>query len=131
MEPFGDIDKFLNEFGMGAKDGFMPAVDIFEKNNSLIAELPIPNVDPDKVDVSIENDILTIKGKTEKKTEIEEKNYYRKEVKAGSFYRSVALPCSVIGNKAEAEYKNGILTITVPKAKDEKSQKIKIKSNKK
>lgn len=131
MEPFSDMDKFLDEFGMDSKSNFMPAIDIYEKGNNLIAEMPVSGIDPDKVDVEITNNVLTVKGQTEKKSEVEEKNYFRKEVKTGSFYRSVALPTAVNGDQASAEYANGILKITVPKVKEEKSKKIVVKTKRK
>ena len=126
-EPFGEMDKFLEEFGMGAKNAFMPAVDIYEKGNDLVAEIPITGIEPDKVDVSIENGILTVKGQTEKKSEVDEKNYFRKEIRSGSFYRSVTLPTAVLENKVEAKYTDGILKIIMPKAKSEKATRIKVK----
>jgi len=85
----------------------------------------------DVVDISIDNNVLTIKGESEKKSEVEDKNYYRKEIRRGSFYRSVPLPSQVIGDKASAEAINGILKIVVPKALGTKPKTIKIKTGKK
>lgn len=93
-----------------------PWIDVYEKENKIIAETPIAGIDPDKVTISIENDILTIKGQTGKKSEVEDKNYYRQEIRYGSFYRSVSLPSHVIADKAEASYQDGVLRISMPKA---------------
>ena len=93
-----------------------PSIDVYEKKGKIIAETPIAGVEPEKIDISIEDDILTIKGKTEKKSEVEDKNYYRKEVRYGSFYRSVTLPARVLGDKAQATYADGVLRIEIPKA---------------
>ncbi len=107
---------------------FTPAIDVYQDKNYVMVESPLAGIDPDKVDISIENDVLEIKGQTEKKTEVEDKNYYRKEVRAGSFYRAVQLPTRVVGDKAEAVYENGVLTVKIPKAPEAKPRSIKIKA---
>lgn len=109
--------------------GFMPAVDIYQTDSSVVAELPLPGIDPDKVNVSIENDVLTVEGTIEKKTEVDEKNYYRREVSKGTFHRSVGLPSSVDSSKAAADYKDGVLIITVPKAERVMPKKIEVKKS--
>ena len=124
LEPFEDMDKMFSEFT--GKEAFMPAMDISQTENSVVVETQIKDFDPDKVDITIENDILTVKGKTEEKKEVDEKNYFRKEIKTGSFYRSVALPVSVVGEKAKAEFIDGVLRITIPKAPGAKEKKVKV-----
>jgi len=128
LEPFEEMDKMLSDFPN--QMGFMPAVDIYEDKNNVIVETQLAGVDPEKVDISIENDVLTIKGEGEKKSEIEEKNYYKKEIRRGSFYRSVPLPAHVIGEKAVAEADGGVLKIMIPKAPETKPKTIKIKTKK-
>lgn len=112
----------------GFSQNFTLALDVYDKGESVVVEAPLAGVDPEKVDISIENDVLTIEGKVEKTNEIDEKNYYRKEVRSGSFHRSVALPTSVAGDQAEAEYKDGVLKVTVPKAERAKPRTIKVKN---
>jgi HSP20 family protein len=111
--------------------GIIPPVDIYEKGSSLIIETPLAGVDPDKVEVSVEGDMLTIKGSMERKTEIDEKNYYRKEVRSGSVFRKIPLPVPVIGDKAEATLEQGVLKIDIPKevGEEKKSIKINVKKN--
>jgi HSP20 family protein len=82
------------------------------------------------VDISIENNVLCLKGESEKKSEIDEKNYYRKEIRRGSFYRSVSLPTKVDGDNAKAVNDGGILKISIPKAPEVKPKTIKIESKK-
>lgn len=133
LEPFEEMDKMLNEFTPSAfpsQMGFMPAVDMYEDKDNVIVETQLAGVDPEKVNIAIENDILTIKGESEKKSEIEEKNYYKKEIRRGSFYRSVSLPAHVIGEKAVAEADGGVLKIMIPKAPETKPKTIKIKTKK-
>lgn len=128
-DPFEEFEKMLTEWpGYSGRQSFVPAVDLYQDNDNVYAEMPLPGVNINEVDISITNDILTVEGSKEQKTEVDDKNYYRKEVKVGSFHRSVALPASVNGDKAEAEYKNGILKVTVPKEIKVKPKKITIKS---
>ena len=79
------------------------------------------------VDISVKDNVLTVKGKMEKKIEVEEKNYYRKEIRAGSFYRSLPLPAPVIGEKAKAESSEGMLHVSIPKAPGAKKKVVKVK----
>jgi len=111
--------------------GFTPAVDVYEKDGSVIVETPLAGVDPKDVEVSVENGALVIKGETSKKSEVDEKNFYRKEVRSGSFYRSIPLPAPVKEDAAEATSENGILKIVMPKAKEApKKNVIKVKVKK-
>jgi HSP20 family protein len=112
--PFLPWEEF--ERGLIEK-GFTPAMDVYKEGNNLVAKTPIVGFDPKKVDISVKNGMLTIKGSTEKKSEVEEKNYYRKEIKSGSFYRSILLPAEVEAEKLKAEYQDGILKITMPMKK--------------
>ncbi|MFC1612863.1 Hsp20/alpha crystallin family protein, partial [Patescibacteria group bacterium] len=121
-----DMDKFFTDFMPAVSKGFAPAVDIYQDKDNVIVEVPLAGIDPNKVDVSIDNDVLTIKGDMEKKTEIDEKDYYRKEVKRGSFYRAVPLPTHVIGENTKANYHDGILKVQIPKASESKPKSIKV-----
>jgi len=105
-----------------------PACDVYQDEKNVIVETSVPGVDRNDIDISIEDDILTIKGKTEKKEEIKKENYFRKEIRKGSFSRVVNLPVAVIADDAHAKFDNGILKITVPKAEPTKETK-KIKVN--
>lgn len=129
---FDDMDKMISEFMPATRNnnGFMPAVDMYEDKDNVIIETQLAGIDPEKIDISIENDVLCIKGEGEKKTEVEEKNYYRKEIRRGSFYRSIPLPTRVLGDKASAIAEEGILKISVPKAPEAKPKSIKIKTKK-
>lgn len=114
----------------GERFGYTPAVDMYEDKDNIIVETQLGGIDPEKVDISIENNVLTIKGESEKKSEVEEKNYYRKEIRRGSFYRSIPLPTKVDGDQAVAVSEGGILKITVPKAAELKPKTIKIQTKK-
>jgi HSP20 family protein len=92
-----------------------PAVDIYQDKNNLYVEVPLAGIQPKDVEISIEDNILTIQGKTEERKEVKEKDYLRKEIRRGSFRRVIKLPVEVKGNKANAESSEGILKIVIPK----------------
>lgn len=128
---FRDFDDMFEDFA-GPMSGpmgqnFSPAVDVYEEGENVIVEAPLAGIDAEDLDISIENDVLSIQGSSEQKSEVDDKNYYRKEVRYGSFHRAVALPCAVDGDNAEAEYKDGVLKVTVPKAPQVTKKSIKIK----
>jgi len=125
LDPFSEFDKFFEEWN-GTQQGFVPALDVYQDKEHVVVETQLPGVNPENVTISIENDVLTIEGKAEKKSEVDEKNYYRKEIRSGSFHRAVALPTSVAGEKASAEYTGGVLKITIPKEERAKPKQIKI-----
>lgn len=131
---FDDMDNVFGEMLPAIRSqqsGFTPALDMYEDQKNIVVETQLAGIDPEKVNISIENDILCIRGESEKKSEVEEKNYYRKEIRRGSFYRSIPLPTRVIGDKATAITEEGILKIIIPKADEVKAKTIKIQTNKK
>ena len=131
---FDDMEKAMDSMlpaVRGNQFGYTPAVDMYEDQDNIVVETQLGGIDPAKVDVAIENNVLTIKGESEKKSEVEDKSYYRKEIRRGAFYRSIPLPTKVDGDKAKAVNEDGILKITVPKVAGIKSKTIKIENKKK
>ncbi|MFA5248561.1 MAG: Hsp20/alpha crystallin family protein [Patescibacteria group bacterium] len=130
FEGFDDADKMFSEFvPMIRRDGsagFVPAVDVYEDKGNLIVETQLAGIDSEKVSIAIENDVLTIKGESEKKSEVEDKDYYRKEIRRGSFFRTIQLPAHVDGDKASAISESGILKISIPKREESQPKTIKI-----
>jgi HSP20 family protein len=104
-----------------------PSVDIIEHDDAFIVEAELPGMSKDDVKTSIEGNILTIKGEKKQEQAKEGKNYHRTERVYGSFMRSFTLPTSVRTDKIEASYKNGILTVRIPKAEEAKSKSIEVK----
>lgn len=128
LDVFDEVDDFFGNFPRRAiSKSFAPAVNISQTDADVIVEVPLPGIDPDKVDITIENDVLTIQGKEEKQSEVEEKNYTRREWVSQSFFRSVALPVSVQSDDADAQYNNGVLKIVVPKKPEAKAKKVTVK----
>ena len=106
-----------------------PVVDIYQDKDNLYVDVSLSGIKPEDVEISIEDNILTIQGKAEEKKEIKEKDYLRKEIRKGSFRRVIKLPVDVKDNKASAESKNGMLKITIPKVSKtiSKTKKVPIK----
>jgi HSP20 family protein len=128
---YDDMEKMVGEMlpaVRGEQFGFTPAVDMYEDKDNIIVETQLGGIDSEKVNISIENNVLSIKGESEKKSEIEDKNYYRKEIRRGSFYRSIPLPTKVDGDSAKAINEDGVLKITIPKAPELKPKIIKIEN---
>lgn len=128
---FDEMDKALSDMlpaVRGNQFGFTPAVDVYEDEDNIIVETQLAGINSEDVSISIENNTLCIKGESEKKREVDEKNYYRKEIRRGSFYRSVALPTKVDGDNAKAVAEGGVLKITIPKADEVKPKTIKIEN---
>ncbi len=127
-EPFGEFDNFFNNFpqvGISGMGNDM-AVDLYEDGNNIIAEMSLPGVDADDVNVAVDGDYLRISGSREEKEEKKEKQFYSKEIRRGSFERVVNLPEAVNESEVEAEYENGVLKIKMPKLGEKKKEKIKI-----
>jgi HSP20 family protein len=103
-----------------------PKVDIAETNENVVFTAELPGVSQDNVDITVVNDILTLKGEKKDEKEIKKENYHRIERSYGSFQRSVSIPAGVQADKAKAIYKDGVLTITIPKAEETKPKSIKI-----
>lgn len=121
--PAQELSRFFGDEFFGQGD-FFPALDVYQDKDNVVAELVIPAIDPKQVDITIENDVLTVSGSTESRQEVKREDYYRKEVRTGSFSRSVVLPMAVKGNDAQAKYDKGVLTITMPKEESVKPKKI-------
>ncbi|MBU2542810.1 Hsp20/alpha crystallin family protein [Patescibacteria group bacterium] len=111
--------------------GFVPALDVYETKTDVMVETSLAGINPKDVEVSVEKGILTIQGESKKEHEVEEKNYYRKEVRSGSFHRKVDLPKPVKEDEVTAEFEDGILKITCPKAEPGKTKKVEVRVVKK
>jgi len=131
-EPFKEIDRFFDDrffqpFGLFSKLGLDLAVDVYEEKGTIVAKMSLPGVKPEEVDISLEDDMLTVSGRREEEKEVDKKDYYSKEIRRGSFSRTVSLPKSVDAGKAEAKYENGELTVTMPIVAGAKDKAVHIK----
>jgi len=103
-----------------------PAVDIFETENELVVKADLPDVNPQDLDIRVENNVLTIRGERKFEKEVNEDNYLRIERSYGSFSRSFSLASSVNADAINADYQNGVLTLSIPKREEAKPKQIKV-----
>lgn len=104
----------------------VPRIDLYEKDNKVIVKAELPGVEPEKVDLSVDGNLLTIRGEKKQENEVKEKDYYRLERSYGSFERAVELPAAVNADETKATYRKGVLEIELPKVEEEKKKKIRI-----
>jgi len=105
--------------------GTLP-LDVYEVEGKLVLKAAVPGIDPSDLDIQIENNVLTIKGETRHEEESKEAKIYRREVSYGSFSRSVRLPEGLNLDAVEADFKNGLVTISLPRIPEEKPKSVKI-----
>jgi HSP20 family protein len=111
------------DYALGA---WAPAVDIYEEEANIVLKAELPGVDPKDVDVRVENNVLTLRGERKVDSEVKKENYHRVERAYGSFGRSFTLPTVVDTEKIKAEYKDGVLRVTLPKREEAKPKQISI-----
>ncbi len=130
-----DVEKMFSEFMPSSMKRFWgmnpgigePAVDVIEKDDSIVVKASIPGVNKEDVKLEVHENVLIIKGEHKEEKEEKKEDYYRKEIQSGSFYRSVELPSDVESESAEAVLKDGILEVALKKVKPAKPIKIEIK----
>lgn len=134
-DPFRDFNRLPNRFGdffgkgwelPASTTAWNPSVDIFENDNEVVVKAELPGMDAKDIEVRLENNVLMLKGERHFEKEAKEENYHRIEREYGTFSRSFALPTAVNGDKVTAEYKDGVLKITLPKKEEIKPKPIKI-----
>jgi len=103
-----------------------PAVDIYETEHELVVKADLPDVDPKDLDIRVENNILTIRGDRKFEKKVNEDNYLRVERAYGAFSRSFSLANSVNAEAIQADYQNGVLTLSIPKREEAKPKQIKV-----
>jgi HSP20 family protein len=125
------VNRLLNQaFGNSSDEAsittWAPAVDIYETEHELVVKADLPDVRPEDLDIRVENNILTIRGDRKFEKKVDEKNYLRVERTYGSFSRSFSLVNTVNSEAIKADYKNGVLTLTIPKREEAKPKQIKV-----
>jgi HSP20 family protein len=104
------------------------SVDMYETDDSVVVKTAIPGVSAEDIEVSVTGDTLTIKAETKEEQEVKRENYLRRERRFGSYCRSVTLPGGLEASKAEADYTDGVLSLTFPKAEEVKPKTIEVKA---
>jgi HSP20 family protein len=128
MNSFGQLGRFFDRFPESptTTGAWSPNVDIFENENELVVTAELPGIDPKDVELNVENNVLTISGDRKLEFEDKKENYHRVERAYGSFSRSFSLPRLIDDSKIEAGYKDGVLTVHIPKHEKAKPRQIKI-----
>jgi len=123
-------DSFVTPFRLtGATDnGLTAPIDIYHTDNDLVVKVALPGVKPEDVDITITGDTLSIKGETKAEEDIKREDYIFKEHRYGAFSRSLTLPHGLNTDKSEANFENGVLTLTIPKSAKVKPKSIKVKA---
>jgi HSP20 family protein len=123
-------DAFTRPWGLadGRRGLSMPAVDMFQTEDDVVVKLAVPGMKPEDVQISVTGDTLSIKGEVKEETDTKEKAYHMREQRWGAFERTLTLPTAVRSEKAQAEFENGILTVTLPKAEEVKPKTITVKA---
>lgn len=122
--PFVRVPALFRTLDDGASSNL--SLDVIETPASYVVKAAVPGMTPAEVDISVEEDILTIKGEHEEKQEVAEGSYLRQELRRGSFERSLRLPPTVDAENADASFENGVLTLTLPKKPEAQARTIKI-----
>lgn len=114
---------------LSVRDGWSgPAVDMYQTDDEVVVKASIPGFKADDVQINVTGDILTLRGEIKREEEKKDKAWHIREQRWGSFERSVAMPTAVVADKAKAEFENGILTVTLPKAEEVKPKTITVKA---
>lgn len=107
-----------------------PAVDMYQTEKEVVLKASLPGMKAEDVEISVTGDMLTLKGEYREEQEVKEENYFRKEMRFGSFVRSIEIPVPVKVDKAEAVFEDGVLTLTLPKTEAVQPKAIRVKSPK-
>ena len=124
----GNMARTFDEEGI-ARGAWSPSVDIYENKDQIVLEAELPGMKREDFDVSVENNVITLRGERHFEKKEESDNYHRVERAYGSFTRSFTLPNTVTAEGAAADYANGVLRVSLPKREETKARRIEIKAN--
>jgi HSP20 family protein len=136
-DPFREMARMQNEINRLFDDrairqedltaGFWPPVDVYQDHEQIVLTCELPGMDAKEVDLQVENGVLTIRGERKLEREDKKDNYVRVERWYGTFNRAFTLPTTVDADKVKAEFKNGVLRVTLPRKEETKPKQIKVK----
>ncbi len=118
--------SFYTRADESSLSAWTPSVDIYEDGDQLVIKADLPDVNEKDIDIRLENHTLSIRGERKFEKKVSEENYLRVERAYGIFSRSFALPSTVNAEQVNAEYRNGVLTVTLPKREESKPRQIKV-----
>jgi len=123
----GNMARAFDDEGI-ARGAWSPTVDIYENKDHIVLEAELPGMKREDFDLSVENNVITLRGERHFEKKDESDNYHRVERAYGSFTRSFTLPNTVTAEGATADYSNGVLRVTLPKREETKARRIEIKA---
>ena len=139
-DPFNDLrqiqdtmDRVWRQIGTGGRAGapeieaWAVPLDVIRRGDDTVVRASMPGVSPEEIDVSLEDNVLTIKGRTAEEYSEEQDSYLMRERRTGSFHRALRLPESVDPDRVEPRYDHGVLTITIPRAEAKKARQLQVK----
>ena len=121
-------DAFTRPLNIRDNGFSSPAIDMYQTDDEVVVKAALPGFNADDVQINVTGEVLTIRGEMKHEDEKKDKAWHIREHRWGSFERSVALPTDVVADKAQADFANGILTITLPKAEEVKPKTITVKA---
>ena len=119
-------ESFVQPTAAQGGKNFVPALDLCETAEGYLVEAALPGVKPEDVEVTVENNVLTIKGETRQEVDEKKRNFHRVERRFGSFQRTIGLPTTVKADAIKADLTNGVLRLEIPKAEEAKPRKISV-----
>ncbi|MDH7481827.1 MAG: Hsp20/alpha crystallin family protein [Armatimonadota bacterium] len=138
-EPFSELrrmreemDRLFEEFWrtpllvMPREEVISPAIDMFERDNNIVIKAELPGLKREDVEVTATEDSISLKGEFKREEEVKEEGYYRRERRAGRFYRSIPMPVAIKPEEVKAMFKNGVLEVVAPKAEEAKEKEKKV-----
>jgi len=132
-DPFAELselrsrfDRMFDEWLDGRERAWTPAIDVVRENGHLVVRADLPGIKPEEVKIEVEDDILTISGEHEERSDEKEEGYVRRERRYGSFSRSMALPGGVDAKKIKASTRDGVVEVTIPLPEEAKKETITI-----
>jgi len=130
-----EMEEMLNRFserwngeGALAERVFVPSLDLSETEGEVQLTVDVPGMKPEEIDIEVTGQTVRIRGEHKEEKEEKGRTFHRIERRSGSVFRSVELPCAVKEDKVAAEYKDGVLKVTLPKSEEAKSHKVKVKA---
>ena len=121
-------DAFMRPSSLIPSHWQAPAVDMYQTNDEIIVKAALPGIKADEVQISVTGEALTLKGEVKQEDETQEKTYHIREQRWGAFERTIMLPTDVVADKAKADFEDGILTISLPKAEEVRPKTITVKA---
>ena len=130
-DPFEQLQQELDRMlgaAFGEPSGLYPPVNVFDRDDAFVVKAEVPGVTPESVEINVEEDTVTLRGERAFTEPSKDAAYHRRERGEGKFRRVVRLPGRIAGDEAKAQYRDGVLTVTVPKAKEARPRRVQVET---